>query len=657
MFKPFFALLGCLLLLAPAASAQSNAGKDPVLFSVAGKPVLRSEFDYIYAKTNGDKATYDQASLEEYLDLYIKFKLKVQRAREMQLDTIPALQQELAGYRRQLADSYLIDREVTDRLIREAYERQTEDVDISHILVPTQTGSNDTTAAYEKVLAAKAALDAGQDFAAVAKEYSGDQSVARNGGHIGYVTALFPNGFYALETAAYTLPASDKVHGPIRTQAGYHLLKVHGKRPARGQLEVAHILLRSGKDKSDEVIKARADSIYQALQGGADFGVLAKQYSQDRTTKDKDGYLGFFGINRYERTFEDAAFALTEDGQITPPTRTQAGYHLIKRISKKEQEALNLAEARLEAQIKKDARFAVAKAAMIDRIKREAGFAEFNGPLKIFRDTVGENFLTYKWKTPARSDANLLAFGRDFVVTMGDFTDYLGRNSRKRIRMGRQTDLKQAVDQLYADFVNEKALEYEEQQLDTKYPAFKSLMREYEEGILLFEATKLAVWDKAGQDTVGLQTFYRQNRDRYNWEERVVVTEYNVAPEARKELAAIRNYARNHSPAEVAEKFNTDERRLVTYQEKTYERGRDPKIDALKWKEGTLSLSEEDKRNQRMSFRKVERTLKPSPKTLDEARGYVVADYQDYLEQEWVTNLRNTYSVEVKDKVLRKMVQ
>ena len=655
MYKQLGALAVMLFVLSFSATAQKT--KDPVLFSVDGVSVLQSEFDYIYAKTNGDKATYDKASLEEYLDLYVKFKLKVRRAKEMQLDTIPSLQQELEGYRRQLADSYLIDREVTDRLIKEAYERRQQDVDISHIQISIPANSPDTSQAYQKIMAAKAALDGGESFEAVAKRMSNDQSAQRNGGRIGYVTALFPNGFYQLENAAYTYPAGETVHGPVRTKAGYHLLKVHGKRPARGEMEVAHILLRAKPDLKNPTLSARADSIYQALQGGAEFGKLAAIYSQDRTTKDKDGYLGFFGINRYERSFEDAAFSLTKDGQVSKPTQTQAGYHLIKRISKKEQEPYRLAEARLEAQIKKDRRYDEAKAAMIQRIKDTGRFAEFNSPLKVFRDTVGDEFLTYKWKAPKPSDENLLAFGTNFIVTMGDFTDYLSRGSRKRIRMGRGTKLKDAVDQLYAEFVNEKALEFEEQQLETKYPAFKALMREYEEGILLFEATKLAVWDKAGQDTIGLQRFYNDNKSKYNWDERADVTRYRIQPEARKQLANIRNYARNHTPQEVLDKFNGDDARVISYERKTYERGRNSAIDALEWKPGTLSLSEKGKRDDSMAFYKIEAVLPPAPKDLDEARGYVVADYQDFLEKAWVENLRKSYEVEINEKVLKRMVR
>ncbi|MCB0616648.1 MAG: peptidylprolyl isomerase, partial [Phaeodactylibacter sp.] len=246
MAKRQFILFAALLYLPLMAWAQKD---DPILFTVEDTPVHESEFVYIYSKTNGKNATFSKESLDEYLDLYIKFKLKVQKAREMKLDTVPQLMNELAGYRRQLADSYLIDKEVTEKLLREAYEHSKQDVDISHILIsmPSNPSPEDTLAAYEKALAIKQRLKK-EDFATVAKEVSGDKSAQNNGGHIGFVTALFPNGFYELEKAAYSIPLN-KLSDPIRTAAGYHLLIVNGRRPARGEMEGDYILLRKeGKD-------------------------------------------------------------------------------------------------------------------------------------------------------------------------------------------------------------------------------------------------------------------------------------------------------------------------------------------------------------------------------------------------------------------------
>jgi peptidyl-prolyl cis-trans isomerase SurA len=282
------------------------------LFTVEGTPVTVDEFTYIYSKTNGEEATFSEESLQEYLDLYVKFKLKVQRAKEMRLDTIVALQEELAGYRRQLADSYLIDRAIGDQLIREAYEHTTQEVDFSHILfgVGIKADPKDTLAVYKQAVAAMRRLQQGEDFEAMARLMSMDKYSRPKGGRVGFVTAMLPAGFHKLENAIYETPIG-QLAGPVRTNAGYHLLKVHARRPARGEVEAAHIVIRK-KEDNPGAAKAGIDSIYQRLQNGEPFEALARLRSEDGNTNRQNGYLGFFGINRYEKAFEDAAFGLTD---------------------------------------------------------------------------------------------------------------------------------------------------------------------------------------------------------------------------------------------------------------------------------------------------------------------------------------------------------
>ncbi len=634
--------------------------QDPVLFTVDGQPVHVSEFTYIYTKTNAGKADFSESSLREYLDLYIKFKLKVAAARHMGLDTLPSLREELAGYRRQLADAYLIDREVMDKLVRELYERKKQDVDISHILisVPPNATPKDTLKAWQRAMEAKAKLERGADFAEVAKAYSDDRSVADNGGHIGYVTAPFPNGYYYLETAAYTAPIG-KLVGPIRTDAGYHLLVVHDRRPARGEMEVAHILVRKPKEGDASLAKKKIDGIYMELQRGGDFEQMAQKYSEDKRTAPNGGYVGFFGINRFEKSFEDAAFALQRDGDISGPVETSIGYHIIKRISHRALGHLEVERAKLKEQIKRDRRFELARRALIERIKKERHFRENPATLQAIIDSLSSDslFLTYKWKAPhPPSKEVLFAFGENYQVTVGEFMDYMQRATRKRLVIGR-THIPTVVRDLYRDFVNEHAMRYEERHLETRYPDFKALMREYEEGILLFEATKRAVWDKAAQDTTGLEAFFETVRDKYQWGPRVVASFYTVHAQGRTKLEDIRAYAKNHSPEEVLAKFNTDSLQIVRVVTKTLEKGRNKKLDKMDWEVGQMTISELDPKQRSYHFIKIEEVLPPGPKTLEEARGYVVADYQDKLEAEWVEQLRQKYEVKVNEAVFKKLIR
>ncbi len=652
-----------ILLLTFTFSTAIFAQKDdPVLFSVDDTPVHLSEFKYIYSKTNGDKADFSKASLQEYLDLYTNFKLKVKKAKDMKLDTISSLKQELDGYRRQLADSYLIDREVTEKLVDEAYDRTKQDVDVSHIMINLAPNASpaDTLAAYTKIMEAKKKLEGGEDFAAVAMVYSTDKSVNKNMGHIGFVTALFPNGFYALETAAYTGPVG-KLQGPIRTNGGYHLLMVHGRRPARGEVEVAHILVRL--DKFPDGIKARRaiDSLYTMLQGGANFEELAKTSSMDQATAEKGGYIGFFGINRYERVFEDAAFSLKNDGDFTGPVQTTIGWHILRRISLKRDEPFAVVKSRLQNQIKQDARFELSRLKMIERIKRESNFTEDRTTLSEFIATLeadtAKSFLTYKWKAPETpSTKPLFAFGTKEKVTMGDFADYAARASRKRQQMS-GSGVAETVNSLYTDYVGETALKHEEHLLEKKYPEFKSLMREYEEGVMLFEVTKMEVWDKASADSVGLEAFFGKNKANYKWEERAVLSQYALVEKAKDKINQIREFSRHNGPDAVLAKFNTDEEKILSRTEKQYEKGRNEVVDKMEWKVGALSVVDISKRDKSYNFFKLEELLPPSQKNLQEARGYVVADYQDYLEKRWLESLRKEYKVKLNDKVFNSLVK
>lgn len=649
-----FALLGF------RAFAQSD---DPVLFTVDDTPVHVSEFKYIYTKTNGKEADFSESSLREYLDLFINFKLKVQKAKQLKLDTIQSLQQELAGYRSQLSDSYLIDKEVTDKLIEEAFERIQQDVDISHIMinVPPNASPEEDLLAQNRIQEAKERLAEGASFEQIAKEYSTDKSVSKNGGHIGWVTALFPNGFYNLETAAYTAPIGEVV-GPVKTESGYHLLVVHGRRPARGEIEVAHILIRNDKMADSLQAYRLADSIYQQLMAGADFETLAKELSHDKVTAPKGGYIGFFGINRYERSFEDAAFALSKDGDISKPVKTSIGWHIIKRISLKRGEDLRREQGLLQNKVKNDSRFEIAKRAMIERIKKEGGFQEYRATLENFIATLeadtSETFLTYRWKAPQSPSAETLCqFGQDFKVSLGDFENYCQRASRKRQQLAAK-GIRAVVEELYKDFTDEQAMRFEEQQLETKYPEFKSLMKEYEEGVLLFEVTKREVWDKAAQDTVGLEAFFEEHKDNYHWDERAVVTHYSLSDSAKELINKVREFAATHTPEEVLAKFNhADGDRVLSYQSRTYEKGRNETLNKMPWEVGSMSAASINQRDRSYNWMKIEEILPPAPKSLHEARGYVVADYQDHLEKKWLETLKQEFKVKVNEKVFQSLVK
>lgn len=655
MAKNLLLLLGCFFSLIVFTQAQD---KDPVLFTVDGTPVHVSEFKYIYSKTNGKNADFSRATLQEYLDLYTKFKLKVKKAKDMQLDTVQALQEELAGYRRQLADSYLLNKQVTEKLTKELFERSQFDLDISHILfaLPAEAKGTDTLEAHRLAMEARARLLKGEKFATVAQQVSADKSAATNGGHIGYVTAMFPNGFYALESAAYRLPF-EQLSMPIRTSAGYHLLKVHSKRPARGEVEVAHILMRT-EGSSAIVIKAQIDTMYAALKRGANFEELAAKNSNDSRTADKGGYVGFVTINRFEQAFEDAAYSVAKDGEYSKPFETSVGWHIIKRISKKEIQPYDQMRGQLEARIKRDARFEMARKAMVDDIKRETGFKDYPNLLTEFAATLNDTFFTFQWHAPQPPSTKVLFTMAKKAHTMGDFAQFAENATRQRMRMSGETSLDAAVQNLYEEYVNESCLRFEEQRLDQKYPEFKALLREYEEGILLFEATRINVWDKASQDTVGLKSYFKTLKGKYRWEDRAVTTVFFVDGISKSVLEPMRDYALKHSTEEVLAKYNKSDTIGIRVEEQILEKSKSPEATDLKeWKPGEVTISKFDRQNNEYSFRKVEKIIPAQDKMLNEARGYIIADYQDYLEVQWVNELKKQYPVKTEKAVFESLIK
>lgn len=642
LFLPIFLAL----ILVVNVSAQS----DPVLFTVDGQPVHASEFTYIYSKNNRDDADFSEKSLREYLDLYTKFKLKVREAYAMRLDTVTQLKTELDGYRKQLADSYLTDKEITDRLTREAYDRIQHDVQVAHIMVKTNPNApNDTLAAFQRIQKIYADLKAGKPWNDVARTSSDDTNTKEMGGDMGYITAILPNGFYAFETAAYNTPVGS-YSAPIKTSLGYHIVKVLDKRPARYEMDVAHLLLRvNSMSSNDQEIKDRITSIHQNLVKGTSFEEAARKYSEDKTTSDRGGFIGVLTINQFEKPFEDAAFALENDGDFSAPVRTRLGWHIVKRLKKRPILAYDALKKKIETQISRDERITTARQAMVNRIKQEAGYKIDETVYNEFVSKAGEELQTYRWQVPAVTPATILVIGTDKYTNI-DFGNYVRTNARTRMGMAKGTPAKEILDKSFNDFVNEKALYFEEKNLGNKYPEFKALMREYEEGIMLFEATKINVWDKASKDIQGLTAFHNAHRNDYMWDERVEVASLTLDSISMDKLPMIKKWAAKKSLTVVAEKAKK-KGIPVLLTRRIYQK-EDPLPQGLTWVAGQKADLQDGK-----GIVSVEKILPPQPKSLDEARGYIIADYQDQLEKEWVASLQTRYPVKVDETVFVTLVK
>jgi len=635
------------LLAIPAFHAAAQT--DPVLMTIGGSNISKSEFEKVYKKNNKD-VSYDAKSVREYLELYINYKLKVKEAEEEKLDTSEAFITELKGYRKQLAQPYLTDKEVTDNLVKEAYERMKKDIRASHILfkLPSDALPKDTLATYNKAMKIRDKIMKGADFATMAREHSEDQPAAKeNGGDLGFFTGM--QMVYPFETAAYNLKTGE-VSMPVRTRYGYHLIKVTDSRPAQGEIHTAHIMVKTqgsnDKDSVNIAAKQKIDELYAKLKAGEKFEDLATQFSDDKGSARSGGILPWFGTGRMVPEFEKAAFELKADGDYSAPVRTSYGWHIIKRIERRGIPSFEDKQNELKTLVARDSRAELSKTSLVNRIKKEYGFKETAKSKDEFINSLDSALAKGEYDAAKSAAFNkpLFTIG-DKTYTQTDFAAYLASHQTKK----GGTDSKKVAMMLYDQFVTESCLAYEETNLDKKYPEFKTLMQEYRDGILLFDLTDRKVWSKAMKDSAGLANFYELHKNDYMWGDRVNAVVYTSANKQIADNVRKLMKKKGTTPSAIADEVNKDSQLNLTVKEGKFVKGDNEMVDSVKWVKG---VSPDMNKNGQVVFVDIREVIPPSPKTLDEAKGLVTADYQTYLEKEWIEVLRKKYVVTVNEQVL-----
>ena len=632
-------------------TAQTKSNKDAVLMTIGTNKVTVAEFENVYKKNNTKEATAnDPKSLNEYVDLFVNFKLKVKEAEALQLDTAKAFRDELAGYRKQLAQPYLTDKDVNEKLLELTYQRLQEDVHASHILVKVAENAlpKDTLEAYNKIMKIRERILKGEDFNKVAAEkgISDDPSSKENRGDLGYFTAL--QMVYPFENAAYTTKVGE-ISLPVRTRFGYHIVKVHDRRKAQGEVLVAHIMVKTPPTMSvEDSLNARTKitEIHNKLKAGAKFEELATQFSDDKTSAKKGGELIWFGTNKMPLEFEKASFALKNKGDFSEPTKTKYGWHIIKLIDKRGLPAFDNMKNELKEKVTKDSRSQAGRTSLIAKLKAEYKFKETITARDEFYKVVDTTVFKGTWdKAKASALKKTLFTLNDKTVTQPDFAAYIASHQSKRPVM----DIKMFVNQLYNQFVDEQTIAYEESRLDQKYPEFKALMEEYHDGILLFELTDRKVWSKAVKDTTGAKEYYEKHKNKYMWDERADASVYScsdakVAQEVRKLLTA------KKSEKDILAAINKDSQLNLQVETHLFSKGENEFVDK-NWKVGISNdiISEKDKKTVIVAVNKIEA---PSIKSFQDARGSVTADYQEALEKEWLEELRKKYVVTIDKNVL-----
>lgn len=652
MSKKFFkAAAVCTFLIGGLTSSAQE--KDPVLLTVDGRDITLSEFEAVYRKNNRD-AQVTPEDVRDYLDLYINFRLKVREAEELGLDTLKKFKEEFKGYQKQLAKPYLTDRNVSEALVQEAYDRMQHDVSASHILLKIGPDAlpKDTLTVYNRIIDLRKRALKG-DFEALAKQYSEDPSAADNGGNLGWFSAM--RMVYPFETAAFTTPVGE-ISMPVRTRFGYHILKVNGRRPALGEVRAAHIMVKTGKETSDEDIakaKEKALEVKGLLDSGKNtFEELAAKYSEDKGSAAKGGELPQFGTGRMVAAFERAAFALQNVGDVSEPVQTEYGWHIIKLLERIPVPSFDNVKDELTAKVSKDSRSQLTRTVVIDRVKKEAGFREFPAAVDELAKYLDSRLLEGKWNadTARYLGKPVLVIGTQ-TLTQYDLARFVGRQQTRR----KPEDLRVLLNGYYSQFVEESVLSYEEAQLEKKYPEYKALLSEYRDGILLFDLTDQKVWSKAVKDTAGLQAFHEKNKGKFMWEKRLDAELYHVQKDSilqplLKELK--KGFKAGIDREEVVKRYNANSKLNLRAEAGKYQAEDEEILRSVPWEKGVHGPFKKGDNNVIVVVKDV---LAPAPKTLKEARGLVTAEYQQHLEQEWIKELRSKYSFSANESLLSRI--
>ncbi|WP_321518336.1 peptidylprolyl isomerase [uncultured Bacteroides sp.] len=614
--------------------------KDEVLMKINNKNITRSEFEYIYNKNNSNNEL-DKKSLEEYVNLFVNFKLKVAAAESEGVDTTKAFRDEFLGYRQQLAKSYLTDDSVDQANALVIYNRLKENLETSHILFRCKPDATpgDSLDAYNKAERARQRILSGESFEKVAREVSEDSSVKQNGGNLGYFTAL--QMVSPFEDAAYSLKTGE-VSKPVRTDFGYHIIKVTNRRPDMGKVQVAHIfksLLQDVTKEQENRATMQMDSIYKALQNGADFAALAKNFSDDKGTASRGGELPWIGFRQTVKEFENVVFSLNK-GEISNPFRSPSGLHIVKLIDRKPIESFEEKKEEIIRRMNRQGRGNKGVEAFVEKLKTEYKFSYNDKGVNEIKSLM-KNIQAGKDSLTSAHSLNL----------SGDLFTLNGTNYPvKGFIIWAMTQHGTAEKQL-KDYTNNFILNYENGQLEQKYPEFGHLMQEYRDGILLFDVSNRKVWDKASKDEKGLAAFFQENSSSYKWDSprfKGVIAHCKD----KKTAKAVKKLTKNNSEEEwatvIRKAFNNDSVSLVKVEKGLFAKGSNKYVDKLKFKSG----NPEPLKDYPVTI-VLGKMLKGGPESYKDVRGPVTADYQNYLEADWIKELREKYKVEINQQILK----
>lgn len=628
-------------------SVSYTLAQKNTIVTIDQKPISIEEFEYYYNKNNTNDLQ-QKMPVQEYMQLFVNFKLKVHQAYMLQMDTAQTFKQELEGYRNQLIKPYLTDNEKIDDLVKEAYQHLLEDVDVSHILIRLNANPTpaDTIAAYTKAMTAYKRVTNGESFEKIAVEFSEDPTVQENKGRLGFITGMMV--VYPFEKTAYTTPVG-QVSAPIKTRFGYHIIKVHDKRKTQGERLVAHILKRIPEDASEKqqaAIERSIKSIYEDLAKGADFQRLAQANSDDQSSANKGGEISWVGTGKTTPEFENAVFNLQNIGDISQPVKTEFGWHIIKLLDKRDIMTLQEAYPLIEPRVKTDERASIIANSFIEKLKKTYNFKSYPTNLHALQTLL------------AQPNDNILEQTKTYNLPIYTFADQVITQSDLIVFLHQQHYTKNPIDLSLLDILanqvaNNTIIKYENSMLEKKYPEFGLLMNEYKEGILLFNISNEMVWSKASKDIEGLTDFFEKNKKSYAWDKprfkgAIIYCDSKQSFKTAKKIA--KATPEKELSTKLKQTLNSNEKNAVKIETGLFAEQTNPVVDKLVFKKGKL-----EKNNDYPYIFTSGNIQKHYPDSYQDIRGIVINDYQNYLDKQWIEELRSKYPIVIDTSVLNSL--
>ena len=641
MKKSFF--LYALLFLSLNISFSQVSDSD-VLLTISDEPVLATEFIRVYNKNLDLVQDDSQKEVESYLKLFLNYKLKLAEAKSLGYDKDLVYLKELKTYQNQLTQNYLTDKNVTEELVLEAYERTVNEVKAQHVLVRVENFETDTLQAFNDVLAFKDRLK-NENFDSLKKEIHDGKNIFVE--DLGFFTAF--KMAYNFESKAFNTKIGE-VSNPFRTKFGYHVVKVLDKRKSKGLVSVSHIMIANTQKDNKLVAKDRILELHRLLVQGEDFGALAKQFSDDKSSSARNGELKPFKSGQINSTkFENTAFSLKEIGDISEPIQTKFGWHILKLIKKTPVDDFNKIKNDLQKQVGKDSRSKLVRTKMFEKLLSEYNLSKKNQNLVSFQTEVVFDVSNRNWDLSNKiNNTKIFLQIKDRSYTYRDFIDFLNKNSKS---INKKWKKKFIIENQYKLFLEQLLFQYKKDNLEYENQEFANILNEYREGLLLFELMQDKIWEGAKNDTLGLKVFYNNNMKNYLWPDRIIgsiasSSSYKTIKKVRK------SWLNNHSNDKIDKLLNTRKQNVI-FSKGEFELG-DPPLPK------NLILSKHPitgviKENNNFFVVKIDEFVPESQKTILEAKGQLISDYQNELESRWILELKSKFHVDLNEEVFQKV--